>query len=174
MAVSGVNPTGLKSRSVGTLAFDDAVPNQDGAGTVDAVGPGVGLSVGQRVWIWEAAWQRPSGEAKAGVALSAGAHHVIHCRAQDAEAAIKTIAPDGVDVIVEVAPAANAALDTAGLAPHGTVAIYANNGGGRVGQAACLTTDSGSATSSSDLPSASMPRNTSTRPPTIMTPAPMR
>lgn len=218
VAVSGVNPTDWKSRTGGALAFGEAVPNQDGAGTVDAVGPGVELSVGQRVWIWEAAWQRLNGtaqehvvvpedqavplpdgasfdvgaslgipaltahrcltvadggpdrlrpgaldgrtilvaggagavghaaiqlarwgganvlttvssEAKAALARAAGAGHVINYRAQDAEAAIKEVAPDGVDVIVEVAPAANAGLDSAVLAPHGTVAIYANNSG---------------------------------------------
>ena len=41
------------------------------------------------------------------------------------------LAPDGVDVVVEVAPAANAALDTAVLAADGTVAAYATDGGGQ-------------------------------------------
>ncbi|MGH3417785.1 MAG: NADPH:quinone reductase, partial [Actinocrinis sp.] len=35
-------------------------------------------------------------------------------------------------LIVEVAPAVNAALDTAVIAPDGTVAFYANNGGDQV------------------------------------------
>jgi NADPH2:quinone reductase len=39
------------------------------------------------------------------------------------------IAPDGVDLVVEVAPAQNNDLDRAVLRAHGTVAIYANNGG---------------------------------------------
>ena len=40
------------------------MPNQDGAGTVEAVGQGVDpVLVGERVWIWEAAWQRPWGTA---------------------------------------------------------------------------------------------------------------
>jgi NADPH2:quinone reductase len=40
------------------------------------------------------------------------------------------LAPNGVDVVVELAPAANAALDAAVLAPNGSVAIYAGDGGG--------------------------------------------
>ena len=41
------------------------MPNQDGAGTIDAVGEGVDAArVGQRVWLWEAAWQRADGTAQ--------------------------------------------------------------------------------------------------------------
>ncbi|WP_165036681.1 alcohol dehydrogenase catalytic domain-containing protein, partial [Candidatus Protofrankia californiensis] len=61
VAVSGVNPTDWKARrgALGSsLPPTGQVPNQDGAGTVDAVGEGVDPAlVGQRVWIWEAAWQ---------------------------------------------------------------------------------------------------------------------
>jgi NADPH:quinone reductase len=40
------------------------VPHQDGSGTVEAVGQGVDpVLVGERVWIWEAAWQRAWGTA---------------------------------------------------------------------------------------------------------------
>ena len=42
---------------------------------------------------------------------------------------VRAIAPHGVDAIVEVSPAANAATDGAVLAAGGSVAIYANNGG---------------------------------------------
>lgn len=221
--VSGVNPTDWKSRRGGSAApgpgVEQVVPNQDGAGTVDAVGPGVeALQVGQRVWLWEAAWQRTegtaqelvvlparqvvplpesasfdlgaslgipaltahrcltvaeagpgrlapgtlsgrtvlvaggagavghaaiqlarwagalvvttvSGPAKAALARSAGAHHVVDYRAGDAATEITRISPGGVDLVVEVAPAVNAGLDQAVLAAHGTVAVYANNGG---------------------------------------------
>jgi NADPH2:quinone reductase len=40
------------------------VPGQDGAGVVDAVGPGVDPArVGQRVWVFHAAWRSPHGTA---------------------------------------------------------------------------------------------------------------
>lgn len=62
--MSGVNPTDWKSRSGTPLAFPEQVPNQDGAGVIDAVGPGVDADrVGERVWLWEAAHQRPGGTA---------------------------------------------------------------------------------------------------------------
>ncbi|MGZ6793892.1 MAG: NADPH:quinone reductase [Mycobacteriales bacterium] len=225
VAVSGVNPTDWKSRTGAApgqpLAFPEVVPNQDGAGTVDAVGPGTTLQPGQRVWLWEAAWQRADGTAqelvvlpeaqavplpdsasfdlgaslgipaltahrcltvadggpdrlhpgaltgrtvlvaggagavghaaiqlarwagaevlttvssaeKAELARRAGATHVVDYRAEDAAAAIRRIAPDGVHLVVEVAPAANAALDAAVVAPDATVAVYANNSGDEV------------------------------------------
>jgi NADPH2:quinone reductase len=217
--VSGVNPTDWKARR-GELAFPEVVPNQDGAGTIDAVGEGVGASrVGERVWVWEAAWQRAdgtsqeyvvlpkrqavrlpdevsfdagaslgipaltahrcltvselgpsrlapgalaaqtvlvaggagavghaaiqlacwagahviatvSGDEKAKLAQAAGAEHVVNYRSSDTLEQIRGLAPNGVDVVVEVAPAANAALDVAVLAPNGSVAIYAGDGGG--------------------------------------------
>jgi NADPH2:quinone reductase len=73
VAVSGVNPTDWKSRSGARNApsgFGELVPNQDGAGTVDAVGEGVDAGrVGERVWLWESAWQRSDGTAQEYVAL---------------------------------------------------------------------------------------------------------
>src|SRR5712692_7376558 len=219
-AVSGVNPTDYKMRrggapTGGTQAPTETVPNQDGAGTIEAVGPGVDPSrIGERVWLREAAWQRPNGTAqelvaipsdravalpdassfdlgaslgipaltahrcltvseggptrlapgalagrtvlvaggagavghaaielarwagatvvttvsspdKARLAEAAGAHHVVNYREGDPATAIRAVAPHGVDIIVEVAPAANAALDVAVLAPLGVVAAYA-------------------------------------------------
>ena len=47
----------------------------------------------------------------------------------DTEAAVLAVAPDGVDLVVEVAPAQNNELDVAVTKVHGTIAIYANNGG---------------------------------------------
>jgi NADPH:quinone reductase len=221
VAVSGVNPTDWKARSGsrGRLLFPEIVPNQDGAGTVDAVGDGVDASrVGERVWLWEAAWQRADGTAqefvvlperqaarldehvsfdvgaslgipaltahlcltvseagprrlepralagrnvlvaggagavghaaiqlarwagarpiatvssdeKAALARAAGAEHVVNYRSPEAVDEIRGHAPDGVDVIVEVSPAVNAALDVAVLAPNGTVAVYASQDG---------------------------------------------
>jgi NADPH:quinone reductase len=216
--VSGVNPTDWKVRRGGPLSFAEAVPNQDGAGTVDAVGPEVDdREVGQRVWLWEAAWQRADGTAqeyvvlparqavplpdhasvdlgaslgipaltahrcltvaegrstrlapdtltgrtvlvaggagavghaaiqlarwagatvvstvssteKGALASAAGAHHVVDYKASDAAEAVRAVAPNGVDIVVEVAPAVNAALDRAVVAGHGVVVVYANDG----------------------------------------------
>ena len=221
--VSGVNPTDWKarrgSRAGAELPFPELVPNQDGAGTIEAIGEGVSTDrVGERVWLWEAAWQRADGTAqelvvipsrqavrlpdaasmdigaslgipaltahrcltvselgprklapgalhaqtvlvaggagavghaaiqlarwagarvistvssdeKAGLALSAGAEHAVNYRAGEAADEIRALVPNGVDVIVEVAPAGNAVLDRAVLAPNGTVAVYATDGG---------------------------------------------
>lgn len=226
VVVSGVNPTDWKSRTGGAPGekppFDEVVPNQDGAGVVDAVGDGVeGLAVGDRVWTYLSAHQRPtgtaqqytvlpvdrviplpdgvsfdvgaslgvpavtahraltvaedgpsrlapgalegrvvlvsggagavghaaiqlarwagatvittvSGPAKAELARSAGAEHIVNYRDDDAADQIRAIAPDGVDLVVEVSIAANIALDLAVLAPRGTVASYADNGGDTV------------------------------------------
>jgi NADPH2:quinone reductase len=64
IAFSGVNPTDWKSRARGEVEFDFQIPNQDGSGTIDAVGDGVDASrVGQRVWIYFAEWERPWGTA---------------------------------------------------------------------------------------------------------------
>src|SRR4051794_2313560 len=72
--VSGVNPTDWKARA-GSGRRDlprPQVPNQDGAGVVDEVGDGVdGLVRGDRVWVWEAAYQRPEGTAQELVVLPA-------------------------------------------------------------------------------------------------------
>src|SRR5215472_4584759 len=72
--VSGVNPTDWKSRAGGHGGGlkEAQVPNQDGAGVVDAVGAGVDEArVGERVWVWEAAWGRPDGTAQDYVVLPA-------------------------------------------------------------------------------------------------------
>jgi NADPH:quinone reductase len=223
--VSAVNPTDWKARRRGRgggETFPEVVPNQDGAGVVDAVGPGVDEArVGERVWVWEAAWQRADGTAQEAVvlperqavrlpgdapfelgaslgipaltahrcltvseagpralapgalagsavlvaggagavghaaiqlakwagalvlatvsnteketlALAAGADHVVNYRSDSAAEDIRALVPDGVDVIVEVAPSANAALDAAVLSRDGTVAAYATDGGDQV------------------------------------------
>ncbi|HYI33928.1 MAG TPA: NADPH:quinone reductase [Glaciibacter sp.] len=220
VAVSGVNPTDWKARAGGKPAeFDEIVPNQDGAGVVDAVGSDVAeLKVGDRVWLFLAAHQRPTGTAqeftvvpasravrlpdgigfdvaaslgvpamtahraltvhesgparlapgaldgrvvlvhggagavghaaiqlavwagatvvatvssddKADLARAAGAHHVVQYPDADLSTKIISLAPNGVDHIVEVAPAQNAALDVQVLANHGSIAYYANNNG---------------------------------------------
>ena len=225
IAVSGVNPTDWKSRAGGgagqELPFPEVTPNQDGAGTVDAIGAEAAdlaplLEVGDPVWTFLSQHQRPTGtaqeyvvlpvehvvalptgvsldvgaslgvpamtahraltvseqgpsrlsrgalagkvvlvaggagavghaaiqlarwagatvittissDAKGVLATAAGAHHVVNYRTGDAAAEIKAVAPHGVDIVVEVAPGPNAALNLAVLANHGTVAYYANN-----------------------------------------------
>ena len=61
VTVSGVNPTDWKARASGV---EFQVPDQDGAGVIESVGPGVDPArVGERVWIYFAAYQRPWGTA---------------------------------------------------------------------------------------------------------------
>lgn len=217
--VSGVNPTDWKARAGADVAFPETVPNQDGAGVVDAVGEGVdSLVVGDRVWLYLAAHGRPTGTAqeltvlpaeravrlpdgigldvaaslgvpamtahraltvhehgparlapgalagrvvlvqggagavghaavqlavwagatvvatvssaaKAELASAAGAHHVVRYPDTGLAARIREVAPEGVDHVVEVAPAQNAALDVEVLANHGSIAYYANTSG---------------------------------------------
>ncbi len=67
LATSGINPSDVKTRA-GTrsklLAFPQIVPHSDGAGVIDAVGKAVDRArIGERVWTWNAAWQRPHGTA---------------------------------------------------------------------------------------------------------------
>lgn len=220
VVVSGVNPTDWKTRRGPgpgqRLSFAEVVPNQDGAGLVDAVGPGVaGLQVGDRVWLYETAWQRADGTAqeyvtlpaehavllpggasfdvgaslgvpaltahrcltvhdggpgrlspgsfagrvvlvsggagavghaaiqlarwagatvvttvssvaKAQLASAAGAHHVVNYRDGETVAAVRAAAPNGVDIVVEVAAAQNAELDRAVAAVNASVAVYAD------------------------------------------------
>jgi len=69
IVVSGVNPTDWKSRlgagDGAAPAFPEVTPNQDGAGVVDALGEGVvDLAVGDRVWVYLAGHQRPTGTAQ--------------------------------------------------------------------------------------------------------------
>ncbi|MEJ7833303.1 MAG: NADPH:quinone reductase [Nocardioides sp.] len=70
-----------------------------------------------------------SSDEKATLATAAGAHHTVNYRTADAQQEILALAPDGVDLAVELAPAQNNDLDVAVVRNHGTVAIYANNGG---------------------------------------------
>lgn len=73
-----------------------------------------------------------SSDEKGALATAAGAHHVVNYRDGDTAAAIRDLAPDGVDLVVEVAPAQNLRLDLAVIRPRATIAIYANNGGDEV------------------------------------------
>jgi NADPH:quinone reductase-like Zn-dependent oxidoreductase len=75
VAVSGLNPTDLKTR-VGfngvPMPFSRIVPHQDGAGVIDQVGPGVSdTRIGQRVWLYKAQSGQPFGSAAEYVVLDA-------------------------------------------------------------------------------------------------------
>ena len=66
VAVSGVNPTDVKTRSGSTsrpiAGFQ--IPHHDGVGEIDAAGPGVEAGrLGERVWVWFAAAGRRWGTA---------------------------------------------------------------------------------------------------------------
>lgn len=64
LKTSGVNPSDVKNRSGarGPMALPFQIPHSDGAGVIDAVGAGVTQSrVGERVYIWNAAWKRSTG-----------------------------------------------------------------------------------------------------------------
>jgi NADPH2:quinone reductase len=226
VVLSAVNPTDWKSRRGAepgrATPFPQVVPNEDGAGVVDALGAGVtSLHVGEPVWLWEAAWNRADGTAqeqvvlpirqvvalpegaslelgaslgipaltahrcltvadgaptrlrpgamsgqvvlvaggagavghasiqlarwagatviatvsnsvKAELAHLAGADHVVNYRDENAVTAIRAIAPDGVNVIVEVNLAANWILDQEVAAPGATIVIYAATTGDEV------------------------------------------
>ena len=70
---SGVNPSDVKSRAGSrskTLPFPLIVPHSDGAGVIDQVGLDVpSTRIGERVWVWNAAWLRPFGTAAQYVVL---------------------------------------------------------------------------------------------------------
>lgn len=69
---SGVNPSDVKSRGLRKLLFPRVIPHSDGAGEIEAVGAGVPASrVGERVWLWNGQWQRPSGTAAEFIVLPA-------------------------------------------------------------------------------------------------------
>jgi len=75
LAMSGVNPSDVKTRGgvrSRELPFPRIVPHSDGAGVIDQAGDGVPPArVGERVWVWNAAWGRPHGTAAQFVVLPA-------------------------------------------------------------------------------------------------------
>jgi len=73
-----------------------------------------------------------SSSTKAALAAAAGARHVINYREEDVATAVKKVAPDGVDLVAEVAIAANAQVNMNVIKPRASIASYANDGGGEV------------------------------------------
>lgn len=75
IAFSGVNPSDVKSRAgvaSRTGGYPEVTPHSDGAGVVDKLGAGVPASLlGQRVWVFNAQWDRPYGSAAEYVTLPA-------------------------------------------------------------------------------------------------------
>ncbi len=70
---SGINPSDVKKRA-GSFPdlLDDGyvIPNSDGAGVIEAVGPGVsGQRIGERVWVYQAQYARRFGTAAQYVAI---------------------------------------------------------------------------------------------------------
>jgi NADPH2:quinone reductase len=63
---------------------------------------------------------------KAVLAEAAGAQHIVNYREPGATEAVRALAKEGVDLIVEVAPVTNAALNQAVTARNATEAIYAS------------------------------------------------
>lgn len=66
---SGVNPSDVKARAGiraggSGMPYPRIIPHSDGAGIIEAVGPGVSDSkIGKRVWVWNGQWGRPYGTA---------------------------------------------------------------------------------------------------------------
>ncbi len=74
LRVSGVNPSDVKARmgARGPLKFPFQIPHSDGAGVIDRVGSGVPAArLGERVYVWNAAWNRPMGTCAEYVCLPA-------------------------------------------------------------------------------------------------------
>lgn len=73
LVTSGVNPSDVKTRGgvrSRELPFPRIIPHSDGAGVIDQVGPDVSAQrVGERVWVWNAAWGRADGTAAQFVVL---------------------------------------------------------------------------------------------------------
>ena len=61
---SGVNPSDVKNRAniSRKMAFPRQIPDSDGAGVVEKMGPDVaGFAPGDRVWVFNGAFGRPHG-----------------------------------------------------------------------------------------------------------------
>lgn len=71
---SGINPSDVKKRNGirGEMAYPRIIPHSDGAGMIEAVGKNISkISIGQRVWIYNAQWNRTFGTAAEYIVLPA-------------------------------------------------------------------------------------------------------
>ena len=73
LRASAVNPSDVKARGGNRPVIPPrVVPDSDGAGDIDRVGPGVSKRrLRQRVWVYNGQWQRPSGTSAQYIALPA-------------------------------------------------------------------------------------------------------
>ncbi|MEM1004977.1 MAG: NADPH:quinone reductase [Pseudomonadota bacterium] len=74
LRASGINPSDVKlragARPGATMPYPVVIPHSDGAGVIEAVGPGVDPArIGERVWIWNGHWQRAFGTGAEYIAL---------------------------------------------------------------------------------------------------------
>jgi NADPH2:quinone reductase len=81
------------------------------------------------VWAGATVIATVSSDGKEALARAAGAHHVLRYPSETLADGIRELAPDGVEHIVEVAIAENAAIDVEIIANHGSIGYYADNGG---------------------------------------------
>jgi NADPH2:quinone reductase len=131
---AGIGIPGVTAHRALTVAEDGPTrlePNALGARTVLVAG-GAG-AVGNAAiqlarWAGATVIATVSGDAKARLATAAGAHQVVNYKRAGAAKEIRRAAPDGVDLVVEVAAGANADIDQAVLRPRGTISVYANDG----------------------------------------------
>ena len=99
------------------------------AGGAGAVG---NAAIQLAVWSGATVVATVSSEEKAALARAAGAQHVVDYTAgtrEEVVEAVQAVAPDGVDLVVEVSLVDNVDLDLAVLRPHGTISFYADTGG---------------------------------------------
>lgn len=101
-------------------------------GTTVLVAGGAGVvghaAIQLAVWAGATVITTVSGEEKATLATRAGADHILDYPTEDVVARVAELAPDGVDTIVEVNPAANLENDLRMIALGGTIALYSNDG----------------------------------------------
>ncbi|MBI4195410.1 MAG: NADPH:quinone reductase [Betaproteobacteria bacterium] len=73
LQASAVNPSDVKARAGSRkVVWERIVPDSDGAGVVDRVGPGVDPArIGQRVWVYNGQWERPYGTSAQYIVLPA-------------------------------------------------------------------------------------------------------